>query len=209
MALNNYANLKSSIANWLGRSDLTNEITDFENDNVPKIYESTMDAITRGTKDGTNIAVSVGAILITFIALVYIVDSFLGLIPLPNDIELSLQLILGYIFAPVAWLMGIPWNEALVSGKLLGIKTALNEFVAYISLADLKESGKFFEEKSIIISTYILCGFANFLSIGIQIGGIGSLAPSRTGDLSRLGVLALIAGTLASLLTAVIVGTIL
>ena len=89
------------------------------------------------------------------------------------------------------------------------MKKQLNEFVAYISLAELKESGKFFQEKSIIISTYILCGFANFLSIGIQIGGIGSLAPGRTSDLSKLGILALIAGTLASLLTAVIVGTIL
>ena len=122
---------------------------------------------------------------------------------------LTLEFLLGYILAPITWLMGVCKEDMVLVGQLLGEKTILNEFVAYISLADLKESGKFFEEKSIIISTYILCGFANFLSIGIQIGGIGSLAPSRTGDLSRLGVLALIAGTLASLLTAVIVGTIL
>jgi CNT family concentrative nucleoside transporter len=93
-------------------------------------------------------------------------------------------------------------------GQLLGEKTILNEFVAYISLAELKNSGQFIEEKSIIISTYILCGFANFASIGIQIGGIGSLAPNRKSDLSKLGILALIAGTLASLLTAVMVGAI-
>jgi CNT family concentrative nucleoside transporter len=122
---------------------------------------------------------------------------------------LTLEFLLGYLLAPLTWLMGVCKEDMILVGQLLGEKTILNEFVAYISLADLKESGKFFEEKSIIISTYILCGFANFLSIGIQIGGIGSLAPNRTSDLSKLGILALIAGTLASLLTAVIVGAIL
>ena len=122
---------------------------------------------------------------------------------------LTLEFLLGYMLAPITWLMGVCKEDMVLVGQLLGEKTILNEFVAYISLADLKESDSFFEEKSIIISTYILCGFANFLSIGIQIGGIGSLAPNRTSDLSRLGILALIAGTLASLLTAVIVGTIL
>ena len=122
---------------------------------------------------------------------------------------LTLQFLLGYLLAPLTWLMGVCKEDMILVGQLLGEKTILNEFVAYISLSELKGSGQFFEEKSIIISTYILCGFANFLSIGIQIGGIGSLAPSRTGDLSKLGVLALIAGTLASLLTAVIVGAIL
>ena len=122
---------------------------------------------------------------------------------------LTLQFLLGYILAPITWLMGVCKEDMILVGQLLGEKTILNEFVAYISLSELKESGQFFQEKSIIISTYILCGFANFLSIGIQIGGIGSLAPNRTGDLSKLGILALIAGTLASLLTAVIVGAIL
>ena len=105
--------------------------------------------------------------------------------------------------------MGVCTQDIVLVGQLLGEKTILNEFVAYVSLGDLKASGKFFEEKSIIIATYILCGFANFASIGIQIGGIGALAPKRTKDLSKLGILALIAGTLASLFTAVIVGMIL
>ena len=181
----------------------SNEITDFENDNVPKIYESTMDAITRGTKDGTNIAVSVGAILITFIALVYIVDSFLGLIPLPNDIELSLQLILGYVFAPIAWLMGIPWNEALISGKLLGIKTALNEFVAYQELSQI-ESG-ILSQKSMLITFYGLCGFANFASVGILISGIASMAPERKNDLIDVAFKALVGATLSSCFTGLII----
>ena len=105
--------------------------------------------------------------------------------------------------------MGVCSQDMILVGQLLGEKTILNEFVAYISLGDLKASGKFFEEKSIIIATYILCGFANISSIGIQIGGIGALATKRRGDLSKIGILALIAGTLASLFTAVIVGMIL
>tara|TARA_B100000674_G_C37184238_1_gene621114 strand:- start:60 stop:548 length:489 start_codon:yes stop_codon:yes gene_type:complete len=121
----------------------------------------------------------------------------------------TLQFILGYALAPLTWLMGVCKQDIVIVGQLLGEKTILNEFVAYVSLGELKESGKFFEEKSIIIATYILCGFANFSSIGIQIGGIGALAPKRTKDLSKLGILALIAGTLASLFTAVIVGLIL
>jgi CNT family concentrative nucleoside transporter len=105
--------------------------------------------------------------------------------------------------------MGVCKQDMVLVGQLLGEKTILNEFVAYVSLGEMKASGKFFEEKSIIIATYILCGFANFASIGIQIGGIGALAPKRRTDLSKLGILALIAGTLACLFTAVIVGMIL
>ena len=108
----------------------SNTITDFNESKHPKVYKSTIDAITRGTSDGTNIAVSVGTILIVVIALVYIVNSFLGFIGSQLNFELSIEVILGYIFAPIAWFMGIPWNEAIVSGQLLGIKTTLNEFVA-------------------------------------------------------------------------------
>ena len=111
----------------------SNHITDFESSETPRVYESTMDAITRGTSDGMNIALSVGSIVLAFIALVFIADSILGLIPISlGGEDLSLKLILGYMFAPIAWMMGIPWDEALVSGKLLGTKTALNEFVAYL-----------------------------------------------------------------------------
>ena len=115
-------------------------------------------------------------------------------------------MILGYIGAPLAWLMGVCKEDMFLVGQLLGEKTVLNEFVAYVSLGEMKNAGVFVEQKSIIIATYILCGFANFASIGIQIGGIGALAPKRKGDLARLGFLALIGGTLASLFTAVIVG---
>ena len=120
--------------------------------------------------------------------------------------ELSFNMILGYIGAPIAWLMGVCKEDMFLVGQLLGEKTVLNEFVAYVSLGEMKKAGEFIEQKSIIIATYVLCGFANFASIGIQIGGIGALVPNRRADLSRLGFLALIGGTLASLFTAVIVG---
>jgi len=122
---------------------------------------------------------------------------------------LSFQFLLGYLFAPIAWLMGVCAEDMVLVGQLLGEKTILNEFVAYVSLGEMKLAGKFAEEKSIIMATYILCGFANFASIGIQIGGIGALAPSKKGILSKYGFKALIGGTLASLFTAVIVGMIL
>ena len=188
-----------------------------------KLGCNSFEAISIGTTQGIKLAVNVGAMILVFIAFIslvnYFLNDFIGAnTQLNSQIKeitngqytgLTLEFILGYILAPLTWLMGVCKEDMVLVGQLLGEKTILNEFVAYISLSELKESGKFFEEKSIIISTYILCGFANFLSIGIQIGGIGSIAPSRTGDLSKLGILALIAGTLASLLTAVIVGTIL
>ena len=201
----------------------TEEVNEDMSISNEKLGCNSFEAISIGTSQGIRLAINVGAMILVFIAFIsminYFLNDFIGantdLNSLINKLTngqytgLTLEFLLGYILAPITWLMGVCKEDMVLVGQLLGEKTILNEFVAYISLADLKESGKFFEEKSIIISTYILCGFANFLSIGIQIGGIGSLAPSRTGDLSRLGVLALIAGTLASLLTAVIVGTIL
>ena len=201
----------------------TEEVNEDMSISNEKLGCNSFEAISIGTSQGIRLAINVGAMILVFIAFIslinYCLNDFIGAnTDLNSSINkltngqytgLTLEFLLGYILAPITWLMGVCKEDMVLVGQLLGEKTILNEFVAYISLADLKESGKFFEEKSIIISTYILCGFANFLSIGIQIGGIGSLAPSRTGDLSRLGVLALIAGTLASLLTAVIVGTIL
>ena len=201
----------------------TEEVNEDMSISNEKLGCNSFEAISIGTSQGIRLSINVGAMILVFIAFIsminYFLNDFIGantdLNSLINKLTngqytgLTLEFLLGYILAPITWLMGVCKEDMVLVGQLLGEKTILNEFVAYISLADLKESGKFFEEKSIIISTYILCGFANFLSIGIQIGGIGSLAPSRTGDLSRLGVLALIAGTLASLLTAVIVGTIL
>jgi len=188
-----------------------------------QIGTNALEAITIGTTQGLKLAVNVGAMLLVFIAFVAMANYFLkdfigdftGINTWVSSITngqydgLSLQFILGYTLAPVTWLMGVCSQDMVLVGQLLGEKTILNEFVAYVSLGDLKASGKFFEEKSIIIATYILCGFANISSIGIQIGGIGALAPKRTKDLSKLGILALIAGTLASLFTAVIVGMIL
>lgn len=182
-----------------------------------------LEAISIGTTQGLKLAVNVGAMLLVFIAFIamgnYFLKDFIGdftgintwVASITNGQYdgLTLQFILGYTLAPLTWLMGVCKEDIVLVGQLLGEKTILNEFVAYVSLGDLKASGKFFEEKSIIIATYILCGFANFASIGIQIGGIGALAPKRTKDLSKLGILALIAGTLASLFTAVIVGMIL
>ena len=120
--------------------------------------------------------------------------------------ELSLQVILGYIFAPLMWLLGVCSEDITIVGRLIGEKLIMTEFIGYISLGDLKSAGSFTQEKSITMATYMLCGFANFASIGIQIGGIGSLAPSKRKLLSELGMKALLAGTLASLLSATIVG---
>ena len=188
-----------------------------------QIGTNALEAISIGTTQGLKLAVNVGAMLLVFIAFIamanYLLKDFIGDFTGINSWVVSitngqydgftLQFILGYTLAPLTWLMGVCKEDIVLVGQLLGEKTILNEFVAYVSLGELKASGKFFQEKSIIIATYILCGFANFASIGIQIGGIGALAPKRRTDLSKLGILALIAGTLASLFTAVIVGMIL
>jgi CNT family concentrative nucleoside transporter len=182
----------------------SNSITDFNESKVPKVYKSTMDAVTRGASDGASIAVSVGTILIAVIALVYIVNSILGSISSQFGFELSIEIILGYIFAPIAWLMGIPWSEAVISGELLGIKTTLNEFVAYPALAAL-ESGEL-SERSKLITFYSLCGFANLSSVGILISGITAMAPERKDDLIKVSFKALVGATLASCMTGLIVG---
>ena len=178
-----------------------------------------LEAISKGTTDGLRLAVNVGAMLLVFIGLMSMANFILLKVGdwttintwIENHTKyenLSFNMILGYIGAPIAWLMGVCKEDMFLVGQLLGEKTVLNEFIGYMSLGEMKNAGDFVEQKSIVIATYILCGFANFASIGIQIGGIGALAPKRTKDLSKLGILALIAGTLASLFTAVIVGMI-
>lgn len=180
-------------------------------------------AITNGTTQGLKLAVNVGAMLLVFVALLALVNDALsglgGWIGL-NDViaantpykELTLEFILGYIFAPLMWLIGVAKEDITLVGQLLGIKLAASEFVAYVQLADLKNMGNSMHlmyEKSIVMSTFILCGFANFSSIGIQIGGIGILAPTQHKNLSELGLKAVLGGTLVSLMSATMAGMIL
>jgi CNT family concentrative nucleoside transporter len=182
----------------------SNKVTDSNNESTPKVYSSTMDAITTGTSQGGSIAVSVGTILIAVIALVYIANAFLGAVGGYFGLDISIELLLGYIFAPITWLMGIPWDEAIIAGELLGLKTTLNEFVAYPALANLEPG--LLSDRSKLITFYSLCGFANFSSVGILISGIGAMAPERKDDLISVSFKALIGATLASCMTGLVVG---
>jgi len=187
-----------------------------------KIGSNILDAIANGTTEGLKLAVNVGAMLLVFVAFIAMINGILGWVgdvttlnawvsgntPYQN---LSLELILGYVFAPLMWLIGVATEDMALMGQLLGIKLAASEFIGYIQLADLKNAANATHlkyEKSIIMATYMLCGFANFASIGIQIGGIGSLAPGQRKQLSKFGMKALLGGTLASLISATIAGMI-
>jgi CNT family concentrative nucleoside transporter len=185
--------------------------------NKEKLGTNVLEAIANGTSDGLRLAVNVGAMLLVFIALMAFGNGILNWVgdvthlnesiaaATPYKDGLSFQFILGYVGAPIVWMLGVESGDMVLVGELLGQKTILNEFIAYPRLGELKAAGQL-SEKSVIISTYMLCGFANFASIGIQIGGIGSLIPSRKGLLSKLGMRALLGGTIASLMTAAIVG---
>ena len=167
---------------------------------VERTDVNVIDAAGRGTSEGLQLALNVGAMLISFLALVALVNALLGVV------HLSLQQIFGWVFAPVAWSMGVPWRDAPTIGNLLGTRMALNEFVAYADLGRLKAQ---LDPKSFTIATFALCGFANFSSIAIQVGGIGALAPSRKSDLARLGLKAVMAGTMANFMSACIAGILL
>jgi concentrative nucleoside transporter, CNT family len=167
---------------------------------VEKTDVNVIDAIGRGTGEGLHLALNVGAMLISFLALIALVNALLGLV------GVSMQQIFGWVFAPIAWSLGVPWRDAPTIGNLLGTRMVLNEFVAYSQLGPLKAT---LDPKSFTIATYALCGFANFSSIGIQIGGIGALAPERRHDLARLGIRAMLAGTFANFITATIAGMLL
>ncbi|GAB7257812.1 NupC/NupG family nucleoside CNT transporter [Polaribacter sp. OB-PA-B3] len=187
-----------------------------------KIGSNILDAIANGTTEGLRLAVNVGAMLLVFVAVIAMINGGLGLVgdlTSLNEIianntaydQLSLEFILGYVFAPLMWLIGVPTEDMTLMGQLLGIKLAASEFVGYIQLAELKNVASTTHlafNKSIIMATYMLCGFANFASIGIQIGGIGSLAPGQRKVLSEFGMKALIGGTIASLMSATIAGMI-
>ncbi|HSL69219.1 MAG TPA: nucleoside transporter C-terminal domain-containing protein, partial [Longimicrobiales bacterium] len=186
---------------------------------VEKVDANVIDAAARGAGEGLHLALNVGAMLLAFIALVAVANSIIAwagdLTHLTNVLQssgwlsgnelLTLENILCLLMAPLAWLMGVPWQDAPEIRSLLGIKTVLNEFVAYLQMTTaITTEG--LQPRSVIIATYALCGFANFSSIAIQIGGIGGLAPARRQDLARLGLRAMIAGTLASFMTANIAG---
>jgi CNT family concentrative nucleoside transporter len=182
-----------------------------------------IDAAGRGTGEGLHLALNVGAMLISFLALVALLNALLGVagsfaasaFGLTSLANLSLQQMLGWVFSPVAWSMGVPWKDSQIIGNLLGTRMVLNEFVAYAQLGQyaaataVNPAGALLgtiDPKSFTIATFALCGFANFSSIGIQIGGIGALAPTRRHDLARLGLRAMLAGTLANFMTATIAG---
>lgn len=191
-----------------------------------ELFEATkahnvLDAITEGTTDGLKLAVNVGAMVIVFISFVamfnYFFESWLGEITGLNGVVekmtkgqfkgVSLQFLLGFALSPVAWLMGVPTQDVLIVGQLLGEKTILNEFVAYISLGEMKATGQLTNIKSILIATYALSGFANLGSIGIQIGGLGTMAPTQKYHIARIAFKSLLAGSMASFITATVVGT--
>jgi len=171
-----------------------------------KVDANVIGAAARGTSEGLHLALNVAAMLISFLSLVALVNLLLGKLGGLVGVSLSLQTILGYAFMPLALVMGVPWKDAFVIGDLLGTRMVLNELIAYSKLGTLKEA---LDPRTFTIATYALCGFANFSSIGIQIGGIGALAPERKQDLARLGLRALLAGTFANFLTACIAGVLL
>ena len=171
---------------------------------MPYQFSGSMDAVSQGASDGLKMFLNILAMLIVAMALVKLVNLVLGVLPFVGGEALSLQRLLGYIFAPVTWLMGISWENATAAGNLLGTKTALNEVVAFIGFSELPEGA--LDPKAKIIMTYALCGFANFSSIGIQIGTFSALAPERREEVIKLGFRALIAGTIASCLSGTVVG---
>jgi CNT family concentrative nucleoside transporter len=180
---------------------------DGENTQLARRYDGTMDAVTRGTLDALPLFLNILALLIVLVALVSIANQLLALLPNVLEAPLSLQRILGWAMAPVMWLIGIPWKEAQTAGALMGVKTVLNELLAYLQLAELPEGS--LSERSRLITTYALCGFANFGSLGIMLGGLGAMAPERRGEIVLLGMKSILAGTLATLMTGAVVGILL
>jgi CNT family concentrative nucleoside transporter len=170
---------------------------------IERASTNSIDALCRGASDGLYLSLNVMAMLIAFVAVVELANLLLGLAARPFGFDLNWQTIFGWINAPFAWLMGVPWKDCALIGQILGERIVLNEFFGYLTLTQKKE---LMDERSFILATYALCGFANFGSIAIQIGGIGALAPNRRGDLAALGVRAMIGGLLASYLTATVVG---
>ncbi|MFZ9940056.1 MAG: NupC/NupG family nucleoside CNT transporter, partial [Bacteroidia bacterium] len=220
------ASVMAAPAGILAAKMLVPETEEFSSDlSVPRdtMGDNVLEAVATGTTDGVKLAVNVGAMLLVFTALMAMLNFMLqhwvggwtGLNGWIAQISggrydgLSVQLVLGMLFSPISWLMGVRGEDVLLMGQLLGEKAILNEFVAFTSLSELKASGAFTSEKTMVMASYALCGFANVASIGIQVGGIGGLIPERRTLFSQLGVKALMAGTAASLLNATIAGMLL
>ena len=171
---------------------------------VAKVASSTMDAIVRGTAAGLELLLNICAMLIVLVALVHLANAIIGLLPAVAGAPITLQRLLGYAMAPVCWLMGVPWKEAATAGGLMGIKTILNEFIAYVELSKLPPDA--LDPRSRLIMLYAMCGFANFGSLGIMIAGLGTMAPERRDDVLSLGVKSIVSGTIATCLMGAIVG---
>jgi CNT family concentrative nucleoside transporter len=165
---------------------------------------STMDAIVKGTVAGLELLLNIIAMLIVLVALVYLANAMLGLLPNIGDAAISLQRMLGYAMAPVCWLMGLPWPQAVTAGSLMGVKTVLNELIAYVDLSKLGPEA--LDSRSKLIMLYAMCGFANFGSLGIMIGGLGTMAPQRREEINALGLKSIVSGTLTTCLMGAIVG---
>jgi CNT family concentrative nucleoside transporter len=167
-------------------------------------YRGSIEALTRGTVDAIPLFLNVVAMLVVFVALVTVANQLLGLLPAIGAEPVTLQRLLGWVMAPVVWVIGIPWSEAQAAGSLMGVKTVLNELLAYLELADLPREA--LSDRSRLIMTYALCGFANFGSLGILLGGLGAMAPERRAEIAALGLKSILAGTLATLMTGAVVG---
>ena len=172
----------------------------------PETATSSMDAVTKGALQGVNLLINILAMLVVLLALVHLVNLILGLLPSIKEQPVSLQRIMGFIMAPIVWLMGIPWKEAATAGTLMGTKTILNELIAYLDMSRLAEGA--LSSRSLLIMTYAMCGFANPGSLGIMIGGMGTMAPERRDEIVALGFRSIIAGTLATCMTGAVVGII-
>ena len=170
----------------------------------PQEAKGTIDALTHGTEQGVRVTLNVAAMLIVLVAVVSLANQALGLLPGVAGEPLTLQRILGFLVAPLAWLIGIPWSEAATAGGLLGTKTILNEFIAYANMAALPEGALSLHSR--LIMSYAMCGFANFGSLGIMIGGVGTVVPERRDEITEMGMKSIVAGTLATCLTGAIVG---
>jgi CNT family concentrative nucleoside transporter len=180
------------------------ERTDIGEIRIGRVADNTMDAIVRGTGAGLELLLNIVAMLIVLVALVHLANAILGLLPDMAGSAITLQRLLGYVMAPVCWLMGVPWHQAVTAGSLMGIKTVLNELIAYVELAKLPADA--LDPRSRLIMVYAMCGFANFASLGIMIAGLTVMAPERRADIISLGVKSIVSGTLATCITGAIVG---